>query len=88
MIKIYGVDKKLHGDELTTYLSKKGVSYTIDYSQEDYEAGLFNIYIEEYDNLKRISVGIDSLYLIISPAECPADGYDIARNEYYNLEVI
>lgn len=88
MIKIYGVDKKLHGDALTTFLTKREVFYTIDYSQEDFEAGLFNIYIDEEPHRRlKISVGCNSEYLSIN-APNYLNGYDIARNEFYKLEVI
>ena len=88
MIRIMEIDRSKHGDTLTTYLSKRGIEYTVDYTQEEYEGGLFNIHINEIssENLK-LNITCDKTLLSIDTGNVK-DGYDIARNEFYSLLVI
>lgn len=86
MIKLIEVDKKLHGDALTTYLSKKGIDYKLTgftSTRDD----VFDILINEESASKvKVSVSWDTVNLTLN---CPAnDGYDIGRNEFYMMEVI
>lgn len=84
MIILIDVDKKIHGDALTTYLSKKGIDYKLlRYNEPD----IFDIQInEESANKVKVSISWDTVNLTLN---CPAnDGYDIGRNEFYKLEVI
>lgn len=83
MIKLLEVDKKLHGDALTTYLSKKGIDYKLTCDKPD----LFDIQInEESASRVKVSVSWDTVNLTLN---CPVnDGYDIGRNEFYTMEVI
>lgn len=82
MIKLIEVDKKLHGDTLTTYLSKKGIDYKLSCRTD---LDVFDILINE-ESASKVSVSWDTVNLTLN---CPAnDGYDIGRNEFYKMEVI
>lgn len=89
MIQILALDTKIHGDALTTFLSKKGVDYRIldsDSNMLEYDALVFDIQINEESAVKaNVRINYDTVCLSFN---CPYDGYDIGRNEFYKLEVI
>lgn len=83
MIRIKNLDTKLHGEKLTSYLSKRGISYTIINSFND----VFDL---EIDNTSTDRIKLTYNYEMISiyVMSMPADGYDIMRNEYTTTEVL